>query len=185
MTQERIMGPFTAAEVAYLASQPLGRLATVDADGRPHVVPVGVFYDPQSQTIVIGGYAGTNMAASKKFRDAQHHPDVAFVVDDLVSVDPWTTRFIEIRGQADTHTQGGAEIGERIGADVMPFDPAWIRIRPQRILASGIDDDALSARNVNPARYRSLPSLSPASEQCQTSACRPGTRPARLGDHWA
>ena len=51
---------------------------------------------------MVGGLAGNDMAASKKFRDAQPFPDVAVVVDDLVSVDPWTARFIEIRGQAET-----------------------------------------------------------------------------------
>jgi pyridoxamine 5'-phosphate oxidase family protein len=140
---------FTANEIEYLNSQPLGRLATVGPDGRPHIVPVGIFYDPETQAIVIGGHAGTNMAASKKFRDAQRHPDVAFVVDDLASVDPWTPRGIEIRGRAETHTTGGDEVGKRVGAN-MPFDSAWIRIHPRRILTRGIDTDAfeLSARDV-------------------------------------
>jgi len=142
------MSTFTDAEVEYLKSQPLGRLATVGPDDRPHVTPVGVFYDPETETIVIGGYADTDMAASKKFRDARRRPDVAFVVDDLATVDPWSPRFIEIRGRAETHTEGGEEVGERIGADIMPFDPAYIRIRPRRILASGIDGDSLSARDV-------------------------------------
>ncbi len=142
------MSTFTDAEVEYLKSQPLGRLATVGPDDRPHVTPVGVFYDPETETIVIGGYADTDMAASKKFRDARRRPDVAFVVDDLATVDPWSPRFIEIRGRAETHTEGGEEVGERIGADIMPFDPAYIRIRPRRILASGINGDSLSARDV-------------------------------------
>ena len=77
---------FTDAEIAYLTNQPLGRLATVGPDGRPHVMPVGVFYDPQAHGVVIGG--AMDMAASKKFRDARRHPDVAIVVDDLASVDP-------------------------------------------------------------------------------------------------
>jgi pyridoxamine 5'-phosphate oxidase family protein len=65
---------FTVNEIEYLNSQPLGRLATVGPGGRPHVAPVGVFYDLDTQTIVIGGHAGTNMAASKKLRDAERHP---------------------------------------------------------------------------------------------------------------
>ncbi|MDQ3783411.1 MAG: PPOX class F420-dependent oxidoreductase [Actinomycetota bacterium] len=143
------MSTFTEAEVEYLNSQPLGRLATVGPDGRPHVTPVGVFYDPETQTIVIGGHAGSNMATSKKFRDARRNPNLAFVVDDLASVDPWTPRLLEIRGRAETYTDGGEEVGKRIGAN-MPFDPAWIRIRPRRILAMGIDDGPfeLSARDV-------------------------------------
>jgi len=144
-----MMSTFTDAEVEYLSSQWLGRFATVGPDGRPHVKPVGVFYDPETETIVVGGHAGTDMAASKKFRDAQRRPDVAFVVDDLVSTYPWTARFIEICGRAETYTGGGEEVGKRIGAN-MPFDPAWIRIRPRRILAMGIEGDSfeLNARDV-------------------------------------
>jgi pyridoxamine 5'-phosphate oxidase family protein len=141
------MSVFTDTEVEYLNSQPLGRIATVGPDGRPHVMPVGVFYDPDTQSVVIGG-AG-DMAASKKFRDAQRRPDVAVVVDDLAAVDPWTPRGIEVRGRAETHTDGGEEVGRRLGAGFR-FNPAWIRIRPRRILAWGIDGASyeLSARDV-------------------------------------
>jgi pyridoxamine 5'-phosphate oxidase family protein len=138
---------FTDAEVEYLVGQPLGRFATVGPDGRPHVMPVGVFYDPEAQAVVIGG-AG-DMAGSKKFRDAARHPAVAVVVDDLAAVDPWTPRGIEIRGQAETHTSGGEAVGRRLGAG-FPFQPAWIRIRPRRILAWGIDTGSyeLTTRDV-------------------------------------
>ncbi|MDA0636561.1 PPOX class F420-dependent oxidoreductase [Nonomuraea sp. MCN248] len=139
----------TTNEIAYLNGQLLGRLATVGPAGRPHLVTVGVFYDPESGCVVIGGHEGTGMSESKKFRDAQRHPDVAFIVDDLASVDPWTPRGIEIRGRAETHTTGGAELGLRIGAN-MPFDPAWIRIRARRIRSWGIDTGPfeLSTRDV-------------------------------------
>ncbi len=138
---------FTDTEIEYLESQPLGRIATADADGRPHVMPVGVFYDADSQSIVIGATDG--MVASKKFRDARRRPDVAVVVDDLAALDPWTPRGIEIRGRAETHTDGGEAVGERVGAS-FPFEPAWIRIRPRRILAWGIDNGSfeMSARDV-------------------------------------
>lgn len=141
------MSVFTNAEVEYLNSQPLGRIATVGPRGRPHVVPVGVFYDPETQAIVIGGAA--DMAASKKFRDAQRRPDVAVVIDDLAAVDPWTPRGIEIRGRAETHTDGGEEVGKRLGAGFR-FNPAWILIRPRRILAWGIESGSYerTARDV-------------------------------------
>jgi pyridoxamine 5'-phosphate oxidase family protein len=137
---------FTDAEIAYITSQPLGRLATVGPDGRPHVMPVGVFYDPEAEAVLIGGH---NLAASRKFRDARRNPAVALVVDDLAAVDPWTPRGIEIRGDAETHTTGGEEAGRRVSAS-FPFSPAWIRIRPRRILAWGIDTGSfeLTARDV-------------------------------------
>jgi pyridoxamine 5'-phosphate oxidase family protein len=36
---------FTEEEIAYLRSQPLARLATLDRDGQPDVVPVGFEFD--------------------------------------------------------------------------------------------------------------------------------------------
>lgn len=140
------MSIFTDAEIEYLQHRAtrwseykalLGRLATVGPDGVPHVVPLGVTYDPVAEAIVISGAAGTNMAGSKKFRDAQRNPDVAVVIDDLESVDPWLPRFLEVRGRAETFTEGGEEEGKRL-VDPMPWDPAWIRIRPQRIVTLGI-----------------------------------------------
>src|SRR5712692_10203656 len=76
---------FTPAEIAYLQSQRLGRLATVGPDGQPHVVPVSFRYNPTSDTIDIGGH---DFAKRKKFRDVRRNPRVAFVVDDLASVNP-------------------------------------------------------------------------------------------------
>jgi pyridoxamine 5'-phosphate oxidase family protein len=78
----------------------------------------------------------------------QRHPDVAVIVDDVASVDPWTPRYIEIRGHAETHLEGGEEVGQRLGAP-FPFDSAWIRVRPRRVLAFGIETAGeLSARDV-------------------------------------
>jgi pyridoxamine 5'-phosphate oxidase family protein len=141
------MTTFTDAEIEYFNSQRLGRLATVDARGRPHVAPVGFFYERETGAIVIGG--AMNMAATKKFRDAARRPEVAFVVDDLASLDPWTPRGVEIRGHAETHVSGGEEVGRRLGAPFR-FNPAYIRIRPERVLAWGIDADSysLTARDV-------------------------------------
>src|SRR3954451_3801401 len=39
------MSKFTPAEIEYLQSQRLGRLATVNEKGDPHVVPVGFRYN--------------------------------------------------------------------------------------------------------------------------------------------
>jgi pyridoxamine 5'-phosphate oxidase family protein len=141
------MGIFSDAEIDYLNSQPLGRLATIGEDGKPHVTPVGFFYDPESETIVIG--STRDMAASKKFRDARLHPAVAFVIDDLASTDPWTPRGVEVRGEARAHDSGGEQVGERLGAGFR-FDRAWISIEPRRILRWGFDGSAssTSARDV-------------------------------------
>ncbi len=120
---------FTPAEIAYLQSQPLGRIATVGPDGQPHVVPVAVRYNPNTGTIDIGGH---DFAKRKKWRDVQHNPKVAVVVDDIASFQPWTVRGIEIRGEAEELMTGGQEI--RPG-----FDPEMFRIKPKRVISWGID----------------------------------------------
>ena len=139
------MSVFTDAELEYLTDQGLGRIATVGADGMPHVIPVAVFYDPQTQTLVIGSNAQlADMAATKKFRDARRHAKAAVVVDGQ------GPHFIEVRGDAETFTEGGEEIGKRVGAPFQ-FSPAWIRVRPRRIVTMGIDAPfQRSARDVNP-----------------------------------
>jgi pyridoxamine 5'-phosphate oxidase family protein len=141
------MSTFTSTEIEYLTSQRLGRLATVGKDGRPHVMPVGVFYDPETETIVIGSAA--TMARSKKFRDAVANPDVAVVIDDVV-MDPWTPRGVEIRGRAEARMSGGAEVGRGLGAG-FPFDEVYLRIHPRRVVSWGIDTSsyAAAARDVS------------------------------------
>lgn len=80
------MTTFTDAELTYLRSQRLARLATVAADGTPQNNPVGFRYNPDLETIDI---SGLNMGATRKYRNVRSHPKAAVVVDDLASVDPW------------------------------------------------------------------------------------------------
>jgi pyridoxamine 5'-phosphate oxidase family protein len=122
------MSAFTDAEIAYLSGQRLGRLATVGPSGQPHVVPVGFRYDPEHDTIDIGGH---DFAKRKKFADVRANPKVAFVVDDLASVSPWRPRGIEIRGRAELLMSGGETFGRG-------YDPEIFRIRPRRIVSWGI-----------------------------------------------
>lgn len=124
------MSHFTANEIEYLNSQRLGRLATLNAAGEPHVVPVGFRYNPELDTIDIAGYG---MGRSKKFRDAGRDGRVAFVVDDVVP-QPRQVRGIEVRGRAEALPTGG-------NLDMPDRDPELIRIHPTRIVAWGIDTD--------------------------------------------
>jgi pyridoxamine 5'-phosphate oxidase family protein len=129
------MSPFTDKEVEYLRGQPLGRMATTGPDGAPHIVPVGFQLGPNAQTIDIGGHG---MGKSKKWRDLQANPKIAFAVDDLISTDPWTPRGITIRGRAELHEEGGEQ---RFGKG---WDPAWLTVVPERIIAWGIEGPAFS-----------------------------------------
>ena len=48
------MSVFSDAELAYLAKGKLGRLATIDATGMPHIVLLGWQYNPALDVIDIG-----------------------------------------------------------------------------------------------------------------------------------
>jgi len=84
---------FTDAELDYLAGQRLGRVATAQPNGTLQVSPVGFRYNSRTDTIDIAGHG---MARSRKFRNVADNGRVAFVVDDLASVQPWRPRFLEI-----------------------------------------------------------------------------------------
>jgi pyridoxamine 5'-phosphate oxidase family protein len=101
------MTEISAAHIEYLAGQRLGRLATAGADHKPHV------------------------ADTKKYRDVQANGWAAIVIDDLVSMDPWTPRFLEIRGRAEAIPTGGTHLGPGFG-------DAFIRIHPERVNSFGI-----------------------------------------------
>lgn len=120
---------FTDTELAYLATQQLGRLATVQPDGTLQVNPVGFSYNAATETIDIGGY---NMTASRKYRNVAENGRVAFVIDDIASVDPWRVRCVEIRGTAEA-IDNPSDSASRV-------DGAIIRIHPRRVLSFGIDD---------------------------------------------
>jgi pyridoxamine 5'-phosphate oxidase family protein len=117
------MSSLTPQEIAYLRSQLLGRLATVGTDGDPHVVPVGFRYNPDLDTIDIGGHG---IAQSKKYRDVARSGRAAFVVDDLVSTDPWTPRMLAVRGRAEVLPTGGQEIQPFFAPELIRITPTWI-----------------------------------------------------------
>ncbi len=119
----------TTAQIEYLASQRVGRLATAGADGKPHVVPTSFRYNRERGTLDVGGHG---VATTKKYRDVQSNSWAAFVVDDLVSIDPWRPRMLEIRGRAEAVASGGADLGPGYG-------DAFIRIYPEKVNSFGIE----------------------------------------------
>ena len=122
-------GVFREAEIRYLAGgKQLGRLATVGADGTPHVVPVSYIYNAVRDTIDVGGH---ELERTKKFRDIARSGRAAIVIDDLGDGDEWAPRGIEVRGR-----------GEAIA---MPTP--LIRIHPERIVSWGLEARR-SARSV-------------------------------------
>ena len=130
------MSVFTEKELEYLAGQRLGRLATVDSAGNPHVVPVGFRYNPATGTIDIGGLDVKN---TRKWHHAAAHPRVAFVVDDVLP--PWQARGIQVQGDVELLDEGGKERGPH-------FAPELMRLHPARIVTWGIDSEGRNSRNV-------------------------------------
>jgi pyridoxamine 5'-phosphate oxidase family protein len=124
-----MMAELTRSQMEYLAAQPLGRLATAGADHKPHVVPTSFRYNAELGTVDVGGH---HVATTKKYRDVQANGWAALVVDDLVSVDPWTPRMLEIRGRAEAVADGGESLGPGFGS-------AFIRIHPTKVNSYGID----------------------------------------------
>ncbi|GAA0262641.1 PPOX class F420-dependent oxidoreductase [Cryptosporangium japonicum] len=113
---------FDEAEREYLAGQRLGRLATVDADGRPQNNPVAFTVDDETGAIDISGF---NLGASRKFRNVQRNSGVAFVVDDIASVHPWRVRGIEIRGDAEALTDQ-PPANSYVSGELIRIRPRWI-----------------------------------------------------------
>ncbi len=117
----------TDAEIGYLQSQRLGRLATIQPDGSPQVKPLGFSYNADLGTIDIHGF---RMSGSQKFRNVSRDGRAALVVDDIVSTQPWRVRFLEIRGNAEAIAT----------APEGTNDASIIRIHPTRILSFGIEE---------------------------------------------
>lgn len=116
----------SSAELRYLqGGRLLGRLATSDAEGHPHVVPVGWSYDEQTGTFDI---SGRDFAATRKYRNVLANPRAALVIDDVLP--PWRPRCVHVQGPA-----------QALPADPGSGHQALIRITPHKITSWGLADD--------------------------------------------
>jgi len=116
---------FSAAELGYLLGERrLGRLATADRAGQPHVVPVGWSYHADLGTVDISGH---NFAATRKYANVAANPRAALVVDDVLP--PWRPRCVLIQGRARTLDAADVGGGEAI-----------IRITPEKITSWGLEE---------------------------------------------
>jgi pyridoxamine 5'-phosphate oxidase family protein len=143
------MSIFTDSEVEYMQQHRLGALATITKSGDPHVIPVNYMYNPEFESIDI---IGREMAKSQKYKNIVGFGRASFLVDDVVSLMPYRTRFL--------HLRGAAEIVIRKPTDPLPMPPSapkmapemvalraklisveMIRIHVERIVAAGLGDD--------------------------------------------
>lgn len=113
---------FSETELRFLTSsnRPLGRIATVGADGTPHVVPTGWTYNAILGTVDV---TGRDVQTTKKFRDVTRRPRAAIVIDGVADGGGWSPWAIEIAGRAEA----------------VSGPPALIRIHPERVRAWGLE----------------------------------------------
>src|SRR5919197_3455181 len=127
---------FSQKEIEYIKSQRLARIATAapsvasskeeqqgeDRSIQPDVVPVGFDFD--GEYFYVGGM---NILKSTKYKNVLKNNKVAFVIDDLKTVDPWDPRGIRIYGTADIVSRKGGYMG-RTGHS----EATYIRIKPKK-----------------------------------------------------
>jgi pyridoxamine 5'-phosphate oxidase family protein len=118
---------FSKVEVDYLKSQRLARIATVNKNGQPDVVPVGFEFD--GRYFWIGSHDQGIFHRTAKYHNVKNGNNlVSLVVDDLVSVDPWRPRSIKVYGEAEILDHKGI------------FGPGeYLRITPKRSWSMGIE----------------------------------------------
>jgi PPOX class probable F420-dependent enzyme len=93
---------FDACERSYLGTARVGRLATADAEGRPHAVPVCFALDGDRVVTPIDEKPKRVAADElRRSRDVRENPRVALVVDHYV--EEWSRLgWVQVRGTA-TH----------------------------------------------------------------------------------
>lgn len=114
---------FTPAEVEYINSQPLGRIATASPKGRPDVAAIGYDFDGTYFYI-----SGRRNEVTQKYKNAKRNPRASLVIDDLATIRPWRPRGIKIFGDVDFVTRTGY-VGEK----------EYLRIKPTRKHAWGLE----------------------------------------------
>jgi pyridoxamine 5'-phosphate oxidase family protein len=109
---------FSDDEIAYLQSQPLARLATVNADGQPDVVPVA--FELDGPYIWVGG-VGPDVAKTRKLRNiGAGRTKVSLVVDDLVSMEPFIARAVRVYGDAEPPVERVGMVGPGLYSRITP-----------------------------------------------------------------
>ncbi|RSM72175.1 PPOX class F420-dependent oxidoreductase [Actinoplanes sp. ATCC 53533] len=109
---------FTDEEIAYLRSQPLARFSTIGPQAQPDVVPLAFEFD--GTHFWVGG-SGESVHRTRKIRNvAAGHRQVALVVDDLVSMQPFIARGIRVYGSADGPIERTGMVGPGFYLRVTP-----------------------------------------------------------------
>ena len=97
---------FTDEERAYIAAQPLARIATVGKDGQPDVTPVTFDFD--GDAFYVGGFRPASTRRARNVRGG--NTKVALTIDDLKTMRPWTPRYLRVYGTAALVERRGQEV---------------------------------------------------------------------------
>jgi pyridoxamine 5'-phosphate oxidase family protein len=97
---------YSEPEIQYLKSQRLARIATATREGKPDVSPVAFEFD--GMHFFIGSHSQDIFLSTRKYKNVRDgNKEVALVIDDLESVQPWKPRAMKINGTAEIVEHNG------------------------------------------------------------------------------
>jgi PPOX class probable F420-dependent enzyme len=139
--------PFTDEQLAFIQSQRVGRLATAERSGRPHVIPVCYACDRASIYIALDTKPKRVAPQRlKRVRNLLENPQVALVIDRYS--DDWSElAYLLIQGTAmllppgdDEHSQAMRLLRDRyVQYRTMPIaEQPVIAIRPSSVVGWGV-----------------------------------------------
>ena len=128
---------FSQQEQAYLQTQLLARLATIEPDGQPDVDVAGFEFD--GARFYIGGH---QLETTRKYKNiVAGKRKVSLIIDDLKTREPWAPRAIKIHGIAEVVEHEG-----RMGPG------SYIAITPTVSWSWGIEDPQFRQGKVIPRK---------------------------------
>ena len=139
------MEQLTEAQASWLARSPVGHLATADAHGAPHVIPVCYAFDGRAIYSVLDGKPKkAPLTRLRRVKNIQANPQVSLVVDHY-ETDWQRLGYILVSGRAEL-LQDGQERADAVGLlrDKYPqyrsmdvADNPVIKITPERVVVWG------------------------------------------------
>jgi len=110
-----------------VAAARVGRLATVTADGRPHVVPCCFALDGDVVYTAVDDVKAKSTMALRRLDNIRTHPDVALLVDHYD--DDWSALWwVRLDGRARIESPGSATHAAGVAALTAKYEP--YRARP-------------------------------------------------------
>ncbi|HEU4984991.1 MAG TPA: TIGR03668 family PPOX class F420-dependent oxidoreductase [Nitrososphaera sp.] len=111
----------------------VARLATVDSESRPHLVPVVFVFDGSCFFVPIDEKKKTVKPEKlKRVRNIQGNPNVTLLIDEYYDDDDWTRlAFVMIQGKASiaSKTQGGIRL-QKVYKKLIAKYPQYQKVGP-------------------------------------------------------